>query len=222
MKIKRTQTTKRVVYLERRDDLSLEEFRQHWATNHAAIAVLLPDTISYRQNVVVSCGGVVKGGPAYRLDGIAELWFSTEDSASPGANPEVAECLIEDEQKFLSGLTGIGVHSQGPTPEWPQKLWLLGQFAPAIKLEKLQSFVNDSVARLGARGHELNTVIGGSEVLTREKLRAEPQLPEVAIAFGFEADEDIDDRITILQQAVLESSLLDRAQVFHVEEVMIM
>lgn len=221
MDISGTQTTKRVTYLERRDDFSVDDFRQYWATKHAAIAVLLPDVISYRQNVIVSRGVVANGGPEYRLDGIVELWFSNEESAGDGFDSDVADRLIEDEEKFLSGLTGIGVHSQGPTPAWPQKLWILGQFAPETKLETLQNFVADSVARLGASGHELNTVISGSEVLKREKLRAEPGLPEVAIAFGFEADEDIDDQRALLQQAVLETPLLNRVQVFHVEEVRI-
>lgn len=103
---------KRVTLLRRREDLSVAEFRDHWANPHAAIARGFQDLRRYDQNRVDRCLWRTEGA-GFEVDGLVELWFGSEEAVARNATSGTTEALIEDEPRFLSGLTALAV---GPAP----------------------------------------------------------------------------------------------------------
>ncbi|MDQ0615169.1 uncharacterized protein (TIGR02118 family) [Microbacterium sp. W4I4] len=172
---------KRITYLTKRDDLTREQFRAHWATPHAAIAVDLPGVVSYRQNHVVS-----EGASRYDIDGIVELWFASDDAVGAGLDSDVADRLIEDEQRFLSGIVGGTVLSGAPTPHWPYKVWVLVRTLAPWAGDGVSVWVDDTATSVGALGHAVNVADDDGPRLVRERLRVSPEPPRVSVCFGFE------------------------------------
>ena len=172
---------KRITYLSKRDDLTREQFRAHWATPHAAIAVDLPGVVSYRQNHVVS-----EGASRYDIDGIVELWFASDDVVRGGLDSDVADRLIEDEQRFLSGIVGGAVLSGAPTPHWPYKVWVLARTSASGAGDFISAWANDTATSVGALGHAVNVADDDGPRLVRERLRVNPEPPRVSVCFGFE------------------------------------
>lgn len=171
---------KRITYLTKRDDLTREQFRAHWATPHAAIAVDLPGVESYRQNHVIS-----DGASRYDVDGIVELWFASDDVVGAGLDSEVADRLIEDEKRFLGGIVGGAVVSGKPTPHWPYKVWMLARTATKPDGETVAAWASRVAAEIGARGHAVNIADSDGPQLTRELLRVNPEPPQLSVCFGF-------------------------------------
>ncbi len=179
---------KRITYLEARGDRSREAFRDHWSTTHADIARDLPGVAAYRQNHVLESVHTPPGG-AYRVDGIVELWFADDAVVQAGFASGVADRLIIDEQNFLSGLTGGPVTAAGPRGPWPAKLWVLARWAGRSEPDAVRRWAEGlSTTYDGALGWGVNVLVPGAELLVREALRREEEIPEVAVAFGF-ADE---------------------------------
>jgi uncharacterized protein (TIGR02118 family) len=182
---------KRVTYLEKRDGMTREAFRAHWSTTHADIARELPAVTDYRQNHVLESVLEPSAGGPYRVNGIVELWFADEDVVQAGFDSEVADKLAVDEQNFLSGLTGGPVTAGAPPAPWPFKLWVLARWTEGA--EPAPDAVERWAGQLcktvdGALGWGVNVLVPGAELLVREALRREEQIPEVAVAVGF-ADE---------------------------------
>lgn len=137
-------------------------------------------------------------------------------------NHDVADRLIVDEPTFLSGLTGSAYLSGGPTPEWPEKLWLLAQRGDAASEEGIADWMAVAAAEIGAIGVQANRCAPGAPVLKREALRFEPELPEFAIAFGcFGIDEVMWTRMSAMVDQAVSDGLLVRAQLFQAEEIRI-
>jgi len=181
---------KRITYLEKRDGLARDGFRTHWSTTHAEIARALPGVTDYRQNhVLESAPGL--GAGLYRVDGIVELWFAADDVVHAGFDSDVADRLILDEQEFLRGLTGGPVTAGAPHAPWPFKLCVLARWRDGTEngCEAVDRWAEQLSAKFdGALGRGVNVLVPGAELLVREALRREEQIPEVAISFGF-ADE---------------------------------
>lgn len=178
---------KRITYLEKRDGMTREAFRAHWSTTHADIARGLPGVTDYRQNhVLESVPGLEVG--LYRVDGIVELWFANDDVAQAGFESAVADRLIVDEQEFLSGLTGGPVNAGPPHTPWPYKLWVLARWRDesAANFEAVDRWAGQlGIMFDGALGRGVNVLVPGAELLVREALRREAQIPQVAISIGF-------------------------------------
>src|SRR5699024_12424480 len=83
---------------------------------HAEIAVDLPGAVGYRQNHALPRAAADIDPQQFRIDGIVELWFTSADVAQAGIGSAVTERLIEDEPRFLSGLSGAAVAAPGPAP----------------------------------------------------------------------------------------------------------
>lgn len=181
---------KRITYLEKRDGLTREAFRAHWSTTHAEIARGLPGVTDYRQNhLLESVPGL--GAGLYRVDGIVELWFADDNVVRAGFESAVADRLIVDEQQFLSGLTGGPVNAGAAHAPWPFKLWVLARWrddadADVGAIDRWASQLNGTFD--GALGRGVNVLVPGAELLVREALRREEQIPHVAVSIGF-ADE---------------------------------
>lgn len=167
---------KRITYLARRVDLTQDQFSAHWSTTHADIARDFPGLVAYLQNHVLEREQVNGGFASFAVDGIVELWFEDADAAGVGFGSELADQLIEDEKRFLSGLTGSAVAPGPPTPPWPFKVWLLGA-----------SRLTTPVDAVGSARNELEP---GAPVLEREALAEMFELPAVAQCWGFETGED--------------------------------
>lgn len=184
---------KRITYLEARPDRDREAFRTHWSTTHAEIARDLPGVTAYRQNHVLPPTGASAveesaEGLAYRVDGIVELWFADEKVVGAGFASDVAARLIVDEPNFLSGLTGGPVTAGTPHVPWPFKLWVLARWAAGA--EPARDAVEHWAEQLagtydGALGWGVNVLVPGAELLVRETLRREEEIPEVAVSIGF-------------------------------------
>lgn len=188
---------KRITYLTKRADLIRDEFREHWSTSHAAIAVGLPGVASYRQNHVTS-----GTDSRYHVDGIVELWFTDDEAVTAGIHSDVAELLIADEPRFLSGLVGGAVHSGGPTPHWPTKIWVLGRWAGEPRPEDAVTWAECAAEQSRAEGHAVNIEDVGGPQLTREALHVCPEPAQLAVCFGFS-----DMSSAVVGEAVIAASL---------------
>lgn len=182
---------KRITYLEARVDKSREAFRAHWSTTHANIARGLPGVTAYRQNHILESVLEPSAGEAYRVDGIVELWFSDDDVVQVGFDSVVADKLIIDERNFLSGLTSGPVTAGAPPAPWPHKLWVLARWSEGAKPapEAVELWVKHQFESYdGSLGWGVNVLVPGAELLVREDLRREEQIPQVAVVFGFSAE----------------------------------
>jgi uncharacterized protein (TIGR02118 family) len=98
--------------LRRLPHLSREDFQRYWRETHAPLVAARAKTlgiVKYEQvhtdfdalNAGIQAS---RGGPE-PYDGIAEIWFESEESmATAGQNPGAAEAardLLEDERKFI-------------------------------------------------------------------------------------------------------------------------
>lgn len=95
---------KRVGFLIRRDDLTLEQFAAHWQGVHAVLCQRLPGLRRYATNVIDRTAN-----PDCPYDGFSELWFddvAAHDAAF--ASPEGVE-LLADIPNFVKELDGVMV-----------------------------------------------------------------------------------------------------------------
>jgi len=81
-----------MIGLVRRDDMTAEEFRHWWLEEHAPLAGTLPDVRRIRFNVVLD-------GP---FDGIAELWFDSEEAMQAAYASETGTAVAADSIAHVS------------------------------------------------------------------------------------------------------------------------
>ena len=95
-----------MVFIQKKKDLSIEEFRNHWRMIHAPIAATIPRMRSYIQYDLVDSGDGAKTYPrsALAVDGIATLAFDDMQSIARGFTPEIIHALVEDEGKFIGAI----------------------------------------------------------------------------------------------------------------------
>jgi uncharacterized protein (TIGR02118 family) len=111
---------KRIALLQRRCDLSFDEFEAHWATGHAELVSALPGLHRYVQNSVRSFW--TNGEPEATLDGVVEVWFDDGFVASPEAHTSTEQ--QDDEVRFIRTLTAFTVTNRG-TYDADAKVWVL-------------------------------------------------------------------------------------------------
>ena len=99
--------------LRRKPGLSKEEFHDYWLNHHGPLVRSVMDKLKMRRYVQVhahidspaSDGLRGSRGAPEPYDGVAELWFDSEDSIlKRNEDPEVLEAgrlLLEDEKKFI-------------------------------------------------------------------------------------------------------------------------
>ncbi|WP_028601802.1 EthD family reductase [Ottowia thiooxydans] len=110
----------RFVFIERKTDISLDAFRQHWRQVHAPIAAQLPRLRQYTQydEVGDSLRGLLLGSKV-AIDGIALLAFDTIQDIEAAFTPEIVEALVADEGHFIGKLELVSTvpHLLGKLPE---------------------------------------------------------------------------------------------------------
>lgn len=162
---------KRVTLLRRREDLSVAEFRDHWANPHAAIARGFQGLRRYDQNRVDRCLWRTEGA-GFEVDGLVELWFESEEAVASNATSGTTRALIEDEPRFLSGLTALAV-GPAPLPDRDpagRKVMILARAEDADRLAR----------RLAERADDA-TIETATPAFTREALWSEPAPPNLIV-----------------------------------------
>ena len=84
---------KQVSFFNRREDLSPEEFREHWLNAHADIVRRLNGIVRYVQN------HGLEPGPGF--DGIAEVWFEDIESMRNVVGTPELTAIRSDEENFI-------------------------------------------------------------------------------------------------------------------------
>lgn len=98
--------------LRRLPSLSLEEFQDYWLNKHGPLVRTLQPVLGMTRYVQLHRlgGGLADGmrrmrGAPEPYDGVAELWWQSEDTwRDAGRNPEARKAnrlLLEDEAKFI-------------------------------------------------------------------------------------------------------------------------
>lgn len=87
--------TKMIVVLNRKQDMSRDDFRAYWRDVHGPIGARMPGVRKYVQNHVLA-----DGAP---FDGIAEMWFDSLADIQAAFTSEAAQEAARDVANFLSG-----------------------------------------------------------------------------------------------------------------------
>ena len=94
--------TKRLGILQKRADMTHEQFRAHWTTTHAGLCAVLPKLRRYSVNFVDRARF-----PKFDYDGFSELWFDNEDDLHAAfASPE-GKVLLADLPNFTGKIDPI-------------------------------------------------------------------------------------------------------------------
>jgi uncharacterized protein (TIGR02118 family) len=87
--------------MRRRDNVSLEEFQQHWLDPHGSLVCKFPRLRRYSQNHVITLDD------ALPLDGFAELAYDTDaDQEEATRSPEMAAC-DRDSPLFIGSVVRV-------------------------------------------------------------------------------------------------------------------
>lgn len=89
---------KRFVILRRKPEMSIEEFRNHWETIHGPLIAKIPGLIKYLQYHVRSEQLDNTDAP---IDGIAELWFESEESQRKAYETQEYQAVVKDEPNLF-------------------------------------------------------------------------------------------------------------------------
>lgn len=107
--------TKIIVLIKRKPGISREDFRAHYETHHAdlALTVCRPFLLDYRRSYptdsfsyfdTVETAATI-AAPAFEYDCITEMWFENKSRMDAMfaalAEPEVRRMISEDEERFI-------------------------------------------------------------------------------------------------------------------------
>jgi uncharacterized protein (TIGR02118 family) len=97
----------RLVFLQRKSAVSTEAFARHWREVHGRIAARIPGLRAYHQYDPIARDGeaFTMPGGVLTVDGIALLVFDDLPAITAAFIPPIVDALVEDEQKFVSGLS---------------------------------------------------------------------------------------------------------------------
>lgn len=89
---------KRITLIYRRDGMSEQEFREHWLKVHGPLAAATPGLRRYVQHHVIESRS---RSNVLRPDGIAELWFDSEQDERRFLDSELGRLQREDGRNFV-------------------------------------------------------------------------------------------------------------------------
>ena len=94
--------TKRLGILKKREDMTHEQFVQHWMGTHAELCKKLPGLRRYSVNLVDR-----ERFPDFGYDGFSELWFDTEAELHASFKSPEGKTLLADLPNFTSKIDPI-------------------------------------------------------------------------------------------------------------------
>ena len=94
--------TKRLGILRKRDDMTHEQFVDHWFNQHAALCVQLPNLRRYSVNLVDRTRF-----PHFDYDGFSELWFDSEEAMVASLESPQGKTLLADLPNFVKDIKPI-------------------------------------------------------------------------------------------------------------------
>lgn len=163
--------------------MSTSDFRSYWAGPHAKLALGMQGIAQYVHNRVDKILWPNEGGPVFSIDGIVELYFSSDDAMRSAQASDVGRRFIPaDEPNFLKGWTLCIVDSQGEEPR--------GRAAKVIvpflgskegSEERIATSLSSALSGTDAC-FALNLTVSTAR---REKLWSEPNPPEGFVVVWF-------------------------------------
>jgi uncharacterized protein (TIGR02118 family) len=99
----------RMGLLNKRKDLSTEDFRRHWRDVHGPLAAKLPGLRAYQQNHVVdkSQFAIDHARGAWDLDGFSELWFDDRDAMERAIASDAYQPVVADSPNCMAATSVI-------------------------------------------------------------------------------------------------------------------
>jgi uncharacterized protein (TIGR02118 family) len=92
---------KMVAFATRRPDLSVEAFQTHWDSVHGKLGRAVPGGRRYVQSHPLPSSYTNGRKPLW--DGVAEIWFDSEDAMGSMAQTPEYKAVLADEPNFLAG-----------------------------------------------------------------------------------------------------------------------
>ncbi len=86
---------KAMIMLTRRDDMTHEEFKAWWLGEHQPLVRQLPGVLKIRFNVI-------EQDETAPCDGIAELWFESQDAFAAAYATEIGQAVAADSLAHLA------------------------------------------------------------------------------------------------------------------------
>jgi hypothetical protein len=109
-----TGVKKRMTLLANKEGMSRSDFRGYWAGPHAKLALGMEGISKYVHNRVDKLLWCSDNAPAFTIDGIAELHFSSDEDMVRAQASDVGRRYIPaDEPNFLKGWTLCIVETKG-------------------------------------------------------------------------------------------------------------
>ena len=171
---------KRITLLRKRPDLTVDDFRRHWAEPHAAIARRFSGLVKYNQNRVEA--ELAASGPVqWHIDGVVELWFCSPSAMSTPESRATTDALIEDEPRFLSGLTALRAGESWATEvctEARKTMALAIVDDPDAAAQEIVALLEDQVTGGDLCDFAVDRV---KPAFTREALWSEPDPPNLIV-----------------------------------------
>jgi uncharacterized protein (TIGR02118 family) len=94
--------TKRLGILRKRDDMTHEQFVDHWFNQHAALCMQIPNLRRYSVNLVDRTRF-----PHFDYDGFSELWFDSEEEMVASLESPQGKTLLADLPNFVKDIKPI-------------------------------------------------------------------------------------------------------------------
>lgn len=95
----------RIGLFDKKEDLTIAEFRDYWRYHHAAIASNMHGMMQYDQNHVVRKAdtGLAENDGTRQCNGFSQIWFNSMDSQKSN-DPETMGNLAIDEEKLFGSM----------------------------------------------------------------------------------------------------------------------
>jgi uncharacterized protein (TIGR02118 family) len=112
---------KRMSFLRKRSDISMERFQDEWFNMHSVLVKRLPGLLGYRQNLVVDRRkdrlNDSELDPEIGIDGVVELWFENADAIDHAFRSPRGNTTMMHAQEFISEISTYMVDAVEIIPE---------------------------------------------------------------------------------------------------------
>ena len=89
---------KRFVILRKKPEMTTQKFWDYWENSHGKLIAKIPGLVKYVQYHV---GSEISDAPDEPIDGIAELWFDSEEAQKQAYQTKEYEAVVADEPNLF-------------------------------------------------------------------------------------------------------------------------